>query len=90
MEEPAAGSEFRSGFVSVLGLPNVGKSSLVNQFLGKSVCITSFKAQTSRYHIRCIATSPKRQIVFVDTPGWVKTDRLIDKLFRLEIDRGAE
>lgn len=81
---------FRSGFVSIVGMPNAGKSTLINQLLEKALCITSFKPQTTRYHLRCIATTPERQIVFVDTPGWVASQKQMDKLMRKEIYRGAE
>ena len=83
-------SNFRSGFVTIVGMPNAGKSTLINGFLQKALCITSFKPQTTRYHLRCIATTPERQIVFVDTPGWIVSQKTMDKLMRKEIYRGAE
>ena len=81
---------FRNGFVTIVGMPNAGKSTLVNAFLQKALCITSFKPQTTRYHLRCIATSADRQIVFVDTPGWIASQKPMDKAMRKEIYRGAE
>jgi GTP-binding protein Era len=82
--------KFRSGFVTVMGMPNSGKSTLVNQMLERAICITSFKPQTTRYALRCIATSETRQLIFVDTPGWVASQKQMDKALRKEIYRGAE
>ncbi len=59
----------RSGFVSLVGRPNVGKSTLLNQIIGKKVAITSSKPQTTRNMIQGIYNEPDIQIVFVDTPG---------------------
>lgn len=59
----------KSGFVSVVGRPNVGKSTLINAIVGKKVAITSSKPQTTRNAIQGIYNDPDTQIVFVDTPG---------------------
>lgn len=59
----------KSGFVTVIGRPNVGKSTLLNQILGQKIVITTDKAQTTRKRIKGILTNEKGQIVFVDTPG---------------------
>ena len=59
----------RSGFVSIVGRPNVGKSTLLNAILGQKVAITSDKPQTTRTQIRGVLNRPGAQIVFVDTPG---------------------
>lgn len=60
---------FRSGFVTVVGRPNTGKSTLVNRLVGAKVAIVSQRPQTTRGAIRGVRTTPESQIVFVDTPG---------------------
>lgn len=62
-------SEFRSGFIAIVGRPNVGKSTLMNTLIGEKVAIISDKPQTTRNRIQCILTRKNYQIVFVDTPG---------------------
>ena len=59
----------RSGFVTMVGRPNVGKSSLVNAICGAKVSIVSDKPQTTRHRVRGVLTQPDAQLVFVDTPG---------------------
>ena len=63
------GDDLRSGFVAVIGRPNVGKSTLSNRIIGQKIAITSSKPQTTRDQIRTVYTSEKGQIVFLDTPG---------------------
>ncbi|AHF07846.1 GTPase Era [Desulfitobacterium metallireducens] len=60
---------FHSGFVSVIGRPNAGKSTLLNQLLGQKVLIMSDKPQTTRNKIQCILTEERGQVIFLDTPG---------------------
>ena len=69
LEHDATPPGHRSGFVAVLGKPNVGKSTLLNAVLGQKIAIVSKKPQTTRTRIRGILTRPGAQIVFVDTPG---------------------
>lgn len=59
----------KSGFVTIIGRPNVGKSTLLNQILGQKIVITTDKAQTTRKRIKGIYTTAEGQIVFIDTPG---------------------
>ena len=60
---------FKSGFVALIGRPNVGKSTLMNKIIGQKVAITSNKPQTTRNRIQTVYTSDEGQIVFLDTPG---------------------
>jgi GTPase len=66
---PLAPDYFKSGFVAIIGRPNVGKSTLMNQLIGQKVAITSPVAQTTRNRLQGILTTPQAQIIFVDTPG---------------------
>ncbi len=62
----------KSGFVTLIGRPNVGKSTLMNQIIGQKIAITSQKPQTTRNRIQTVYTAKRGQIVFVDTPGMMK------------------
>ncbi len=74
---------FKSGFISVIGRPNVGKSTLVNRIIGEKIAITSPKPQTTRNRIQAVYTEERGQIIFVDTPGVLKGKNQLDK-FMLE------
>ena len=88
--EPAENG-FRSGFVAVVGRPNVGKSTLVNRLVGKKVSITSPRPQTTRGPIRGVRNGPGYQAVFVDTPGSQKPrDTLRARMQRQVVDSLAE
>ncbi|WP_392346521.1 GTPase Era [Parasynechococcus sp.] len=69
--------DYRSGFIALIGRPNVGKSTLVNQLVGEKVAITSPVAQTTRNRLRAILTTEVAQMVLVDTPGIHKPHHLL-------------
>ena len=71
---------FKSGFVTLIGRPNVGKSTLMNRLIGQKIAITSNKPQTTRNRIQTVLTTEEGQIVFVDTPGIHKAKNKLDKL----------
>ncbi len=71
--------EMKSGFVSLIGRPNVGKSTLMNQLIGQKIAITSAKPQTTRNRILTVFTDERGQIVFLDTPGIHKAKNKLGK-----------
>ncbi len=76
--DPASSSsKFRSGFIAILGRPNVGKSTLLNRLIGQKVAIESPVPQTTRHRIKGVLTLKKGQLIFLDTPGFSKP---LDKL----------
>lgn len=79
MTESESLPETRSGFVALIGAPNAGKSTLVNQLVGAKVSIVTHKVQTTRAIVRGIATHKNAQIVFVDTPGIFRPRRRLDQ-----------
>ncbi len=83
-------STFRSGFVAIIGLPNVGKSTLMNQLVGSKVAIATPKPQTTRFNLRGILTGPNYQIVFVDTPGIHEARDLFNRLMVEQALRALE
>ena len=62
-------ANFKSGFVTLIGRPNVGKSTLMNRLIGQKIAITSNKPQTTRNRIQTVYTDERGQVVFLDTPG---------------------
>jgi len=68
-------ADFRSGFIAIIGAPNVGKSTLLNRILGQKISITSKKPQTTRNRILGVVHRPAAQLVFIDTPGVHKANR---------------
>ncbi len=76
--------EYRSGFVALVGRPNVGKSTLLNYLLGQKISIVSDKAQTTRNKIMGVYTQPQYQMVFVDTPGVHKPKHQLGEWMRQE------
>ncbi len=64
--------DFKSGYVAIVGKPNVGKSTLINALIGRKLSIVSRRPQTTRHRVLAIVTEPTHQIVFLDTPGVIK------------------
>ena len=87
---PQAAPGFKSGFIAIIGRPNVGKSTLMNQLVGQKIAITSPIAQTTRNRLRGILTTESAQIIFVDTPGIHKPHHQLGKVLvknaRIAID----
>lgn len=77
---PSANAEFKSGFVALVGRPNVGKSTLFNTLIGQKIAITSPVAQTTRNRLRGILTLEQAQLVLVDTPGIHKPHYLLGEV----------
>ncbi|WP_017303568.1 GTPase Era [Spirulina subsalsa] len=77
---PTAPPGFKSGFVGIIGRPNVGKSTLMNELVGQKIAITSPVSQTTRNRLRGILSTPETQIIFVDTPGIHKPHHELGKI----------
>ena len=82
--------KFRSGFVAIMGRPNVGKSSLMNRFVGEKVAIVSKKPQTTRGRIAGVLTEGEDQYVFLDTPGLHKPHNLLGEYMMKTVGTASE
>lgn len=82
--------EFKSGFVTIIGDTNVGKSTLLNRLVGEKVAIVSPKSQTSRDNTIGVYNDEQAQIVFIDTPGYHKTQHKLDEYMQKNIDDASD
>ena len=83
-------SDFRSGFVAIVGRPNVGKSTLINALVGSKIAITSHHPNTTRTAIRGIVHRPEFQAVLVDTPGVHKPKTLLGQRLNQVVDQSMD
>ncbi len=86
----SSATKFRSGFVTILGRPNAGKSTLINRFVGQKIAIVTAKPQTTRNRIQGILTRPDGQIIFIDTPGLHEADSVLGKQMMQEVAAALE
>ena len=84
-------NEFQTGYVSIIGRPNVGKSTLLNQMIDQKLIIVSRKPQTTRWNLQGIKTSSDSQIIFIDTPGLQKQPRIaLNRHMNREVSNSLE
>jgi len=81
---------FKSGFVTIIGRPNVGKSTLMNNMIGEKISIMSDKPQTTRNKIRTVYTDDEAQIIFMDTPGIHKPKNQLGEFMNTEVNSALE
>lgn len=81
---------FKSGFVTIIGRPNVGKSTLMNKMIGEKIAIMSDKPQTTRNKIQTVYTDEEAQIIFMDTPGIHKPKSQLGEFMNTEVDSAIE
>ena len=80
----------KSGFVTLIGRPNVGKSTLMNHLIGQKIAITSDKPQTTRNRIQTVYTDDRGQIIFLDTPGIHKAKNKLGEYILTKLDGTAK
>src|ERR1700720_1195804 len=90
LEDTPVRAGFKSGFVAIVGRPNAGKSTLVNRLVGQKIAIVTSKPQTTRNRIQGIVTTPKGQIVFIDTPGLHEADSALGRQMMHEVAAALE
>ena len=83
-------NNFKSGFVTIIGKPNVGKSSILNNLIGEKISIISSKPQTTRNKITAIMTQENAQVIFLDTPGIHKGKNKLDFFMKKEIEESLD
>ncbi|MCO4783060.1 MAG: GTPase Era [Candidatus Cloacimonetes bacterium] len=76
---------FHSGYIAIIGLPNAGKSTLLNRLLDKELCIVSNKPQTTRNSILGIRNFEDHQMIFIDSPGWYEGKLKVDSFYREQV-----
>jgi GTPase len=89
-KRPRSRDSYHSGFISILGLPNAGKSTLLNALLGTKVAIVASKPQTTRTTVQGVLHMPKAQAVFLDTPGIHSSDSLINRRMMEHVRSAAQ
>ena len=89
-EKTGSQAGFRSGIVAIVGLPNAGKSTLLNRLVGQKVAIVTSKPQTTRNRIQGIVTASRGQIVFIDTPGLHEPDSALGRQMMREVTAATE
>ena len=80
----------KAGFIGVIGLPNAGKSTFVNTFVGEKVSIVTAKPQTTRQKVLGIFNAPQAQMIFVDTPGAIKAKEGLNRFLQQEFEKSLE